>query len=61
VGDNATNNDAAFAAAYTAAGYHGTIIIPSGTYKLTVSANFRSRSVIGAGQDETILCIVRWN
>lgn len=55
VGDNSTNCDAAFAAAYTAAGYHGTILIPSGVYKLTVVANFRSRSVIGAGQDKTIL------
>ncbi|BBH21857.1 hypothetical protein Back11_32020 [Paenibacillus baekrokdamisoli] len=54
-GDGVTDDTAAINRAIEAAGYLGALYFPKGVYKLTKAPDFRSRRVIGAGVDRTIL------
>lgn len=53
-GDNVTNDDAAFAAAYAAAGPDGAVFLPKGNYKLTVFDPPQRSTTWGLGESSSI-------
>src|SRR5947207_2245587 len=55
LGDGSTGDTAAFAAALAAAGRHGTILVPPGTYLINLDLGNSHPIIQGAGTDATIL------